>query len=75
MPTAPSTPMIVAINADANASTNVVIKASIICLFENRRTYQSKVKPPQTTLDRELLNDNTIRTKIGAYKNIIIRAI
>ena len=40
-----------------------------ISSFLNTRPYQSKVKPPQTVIERMLLNEYTAITRIGAYRN------
>ena len=60
--------------ADSRAIRIVVRIASMIWRLENSRAYQSSVKPSHTTLERELLNDSTIMTRIGAYRNIMVSA-
>ena len=47
----------------------VVARALIMSSLDVRLMYHLKVNPPQTVRDIELLNDKTISTIIGAYKN------
>ena len=58
-------------------ATTVVTTATIrllrsdvrICGLEQRRAYQSSVKPPQTAVRRLRLNEKTTSTRMGAYRN------
>ena len=68
-------PINVAIKDDNTASKRVVPKASMISESDKSLAYHLNVKPPHLERDFDSLNDNTIRTAIGAYKNMKIRAI
>ena len=56
------------------AATAIIIvftSDDIISRLLKRRLYQSSVNPVKTELLLDWLNENTISTKIGAYKNSI----
>ena len=66
-------PINVAIIDERRASINVVIKASIMEESDKSLAYHLKVKPPHLDLDFDALNDKTISTAMGAYKNMKMR--
>ena len=69
-----TTPITVAINADITANTSVVFNAFIIESFAKNCLYHLKVKPFHVPSILESLNDATISTIIGRYRNRIISA-
>jgi hypothetical protein len=52
----------------------VFLNASIIPALLNNLVYQSVVKPPHFARDFDALNESTISTAIGAYKNMTTSA-
>ena len=75
MPIAARVPRIVEAMLARVAIIIVFIKDEIIILLLNKRSYQSKVKPLKTERLFVSLNEKTISTKIGTYRNIKTRAI
>ena len=66
IPIQASNPMTVAIKAEPNARIKVLRREVIMVVLEKISAYQFNVNPPQTTLDLELLKDETISTIMGA---------
>jgi len=73
MPIAATVPRMTAIIVENKAIVNVVPSADKIRLSLNSSTYQSSVNPVQFARDLDLLNENTIKTAMGAYMKIRIR--
>ncbi len=68
-PTAARAPTTVAMAVASRETRRVGPMALVISLSRNSSTYQSRVKPCQTVRLLESLNEKTISTKIGAYRN------
>lgn len=72
IPRAAVVPKMVA-STDAATATIAVLRREVkIASLWNSFTYQSKVNPVQFALDFETLNEKTISTSIGRYKNVYI---
>ena len=77
IPMAAMVPNTVDAAADTTAITRVLRRASIISRSSKSFLYQRREKPPHTTrlAVSEPLKENTISTKMGAYKNRKIRKV
>ena len=66
---AAAVPSTVAASEESTASVTVTTMASVISEVRSSRSYQSNVNPVQLPSVLLSLNENTIRIRIGAYRN------
>ena len=72
MPIAAKVPMKVATSADITATERVTMRAFIMVESCISASYHLKEKPAHRAMDLLPLKENTISTRMGAYRNISI---